>query len=238
MTISLKLEEAKRDYYRRRAKEEGFRSRAAFKLLQLNEKYNLFRTNSAVVDIGAAPGGWLEVASKVIGDRGLAVGVDLVKVKPVAKNVKILQEDITSSTFPKRLREALGRGKADCVLADLSPKLSGIWDMDHFRQIELCHKVVDILPETLAAGGSCVMKAFHGGELDSLIKRLRASFKRLDIAKPDASRKESSEVYLVSTGFSGQVPPRESEVPKAERQYAPPADSNEYALQDDRLPEV
>jgi 23S rRNA (uridine2552-2'-O)-methyltransferase len=135
------------------------------------------------------------------------------------------------------LREALGRSKADCVLADLSPKLSGIWDMDHFRQIELCQKVVDILPEILAEGGSCVMKAFHGGELDALIKRLRASFKRLDIAKPDASRKESSEVYLVSTEFNGQVPPRPNEAQEGEHLYEEPEDSDEYVLQDDRLPE-
>src|SRR5579875_2526176 len=234
----MKLEQAKRDYYRRRAKEEGYRSRAAFKLLQLNEKYHMFRANSSVVDIGAAPGGWLEVASKVIGGRGLAVGVDLVKVKPLGKNVKILQEDITSDTFPDRLREALGRSRADCVLADLSPKLSGIWDMDHFKQIELCHKVLDILPETLVQGGSCVMKAFHGAELDSLIKRLRNSFERLEISKPEASRKESSEVYLVALGFKGRVPSRPSEPERSMRPSEPPEGSDAYAPQDDLLPEA
>ncbi|MHB8700861.1 MAG: RlmE family RNA methyltransferase [Nitrososphaerales archaeon] len=234
----MKLDEAKRDYYRRRAKEEGYRSRAAFKLIQLNEKYRLFRANSAVVDIGAAPGGWLEVASQIIGERGLAVGVDLVMIDPVGKNVKTMQEDITSSTFPERLQVALGKSRADCVLADLSPKLSGIWDMDHFKQIELCQKVVDILPETLAMGGSCVMKAFHGAELDALIQRLRKSFERLEVAKPDASRKESSEVYLVATGFKGLVPERQSESPSEAHLSEPPVDLDESVQLDDRLPEA
>ncbi|MHB8566557.1 MAG: RlmE family RNA methyltransferase [Nitrososphaerales archaeon] len=232
------MDEAKRDYYRRRAKEEGYRSRAAFKLIQLNEKYRLFRANSAVVDIGAAPGGWLEVASQIIGERGLAVGVDLVMIDPVGKNVKTMQEDITSSTFPERLQVALGKSRADCVLADLSPKLSGIWDMDHFKQIELCQKVVDILPETLAMGGSCVMKAFHGAELDALIQRLRKSFERLEVAKPDASRKESSEVYLVATGFKGLVPERQSESPSEAHLSEPPVDLDESVQLDDRLPEA
>ncbi len=186
----MRLEEAKRDHFRKLAKAEGYRSRAAFKLKQINDKYHLIRANSSVVDIGCAPGGWLEVASEIVGDRGRVVGVDMVAVKSLGrKNVRILREDITSKDFFDKLKTELGKSKADCVLADLSPKLSGIWDMDHFRQIELCHKVVDMLPELLVENGSCVMKAFHGADLDSLIRRLRESFRRVDVSKPAGEQK-------------------------------------------------
>ena len=235
----MRLDEAKRDHFRKLAKAEGYRSRAAYKLKQINDKYHLIRTNSSVVDIGCAPGGWLEVASEIVGERGRVVGVDMVGVKSLdRKNVRVLKEDITSMGFFDKLKTELGKSKADCVLADLSPKLSGIWDMDHFRQIELCHKVVDMLPELLVENGSCVMKAFHGSDLGTLILRLRASFGRLDVSKPEASRKESSEVYLVSTQFKGLVPARQSvsqeEAPKSES----PEDSDEFVLQDDLLREA
>ena len=232
----MRLEEAKRDLYRRKAKEEGYRSRAAFKLLQLNDKYILIKPGYSVVDIGSAPGGWLEVASELVGQRGLVVGVDLVPVKPVGKNVKIIQEDISSEEFPAKLAASLGRGgKADCILADLSPKLSGIWDMDHFKQIELCHKVLDLLPDTLVRDGSCVLKAFHGSELEALVKRLRQSFSNVDVSKPSASRNESSEVYLVSVGFTGRVPSRSSEAQEQGSQSVARSDSDEYGWQSDRL---
>ncbi len=171
-----------------------------------------------------------------VGERGLVVGVDISPVKTIGKkNVKILQEDITSLDFITKLCDVMGKGKADCILADLSPKLSGIWDMDHFKQIELCHKVVDLLPETLALDGSNVVKAFHGAELDTLIKRLRGSFERVEISKPEASRSESSEVYLVSMGFKGQVPSRPTESREVEHQSERHSDSDEYDWQSDRL---
>ena len=108
--------------------------------------------------------------------------------------------------------------------------------MDHFKQIELCHKVVDMLPETLTLDGANVVKAFHGSELDQLIKRLKGSFSRVEISKPEASRSESSEVYLVSMGFKGKVPSRPSESQEVERPSEQPQDSNEFDWQSDRLP--
>jgi len=231
----LRLEEARRDLYRRKAKEEGYRSRAAYKLLQMNNKYKIIRPGFGVLDIGAAPGGWLEVASKLVGPRGIVVGADLVRIKPVGKNVKTIETDVLSPEFPAQVHSILGRGKADVVLADMSPKLSGIWDMDHFKQIELCQKVVDLLPDILAQGGSNIMKAFHGAELDSLTKRLRNSFSRLEISKPEASRNESSEVYLVALGFTGTVPSRSSEAPEEASPSSPRLDSAESDWQSDRL---
>ncbi len=214
----MKLEQAKRDYYRRRAKEEGFRSRAAYKLQQMNNKYRLMHRGSKVVDIGCAPGGWLQVASKLVDNVGVVVGVDLDKVEPLSKNTITLQDSITSEGFLDRLKAALRKDKADLVLADLSAKLSGIWDIDHFRQIDLCMKVIDLLPEILEEKGSLVMKAFQGDELDNLVRRLKQSFSRLEISKPNASRKESSEIYLVGLGFKGTVPERQVEHAELEPQ--------------------
>jgi 23S rRNA (uridine2552-2'-O)-methyltransferase len=207
----MRLEQAKRDYYRRRAREEGYRSRAAFKLKQMNNKYHLMRRGSKVIDIGSAPGGWAQVSSEIVGTVGQVIGVDLEPVKSISKNTILLQEDISSSTALESITNALHGDKADLVLADLSPKLSGIWDMDHFKQIDLCNSVIDILPSILRVDGSCLMKAFQGAELQGLVKRLKESFERIDISKPNASRKESSEVYLVALGFSGQVPKQHSE---------------------------
>jgi 23S rRNA (uridine2552-2'-O)-methyltransferase len=203
--------------------------------MQINQKYRLIRAGHRVVDIGSAPGGWLEVASKLVGEEGVVVGVDIVRVKPVGKNVIIILEDIESPDFPDKLHAALGRGNADCVLADLSPKLSGIWDMDNFKQIELCHKVVDLLPETLVRGGSTAIKAFHGRELEPLIKRLRSSFSRVEVSKPDASRNVSSEVYLVSIDFNGKVEPRSFEDLPQEHQNEQRSDLVESDMQSDRL---
>ena len=231
----MRLDEAKRDHFRKRAKEEGYRSRAAFKILQINQKYKLFGERDRVIDIGSAPGGWLEVASKEVGPDGLVIGVDLVAVKPVGKNVKILRADITSPDFLEKLHYALGKGHSDSVIADLSPKVSGIWEMDQFRQIDLCHKVVDLLPSILVRSGSTVMKAFQGEELDSLVKRLKKSFARVEVSKPSASRSESSEVYLVSMDFSGQVAPRFSEAPEEEHPSGPRSGSDESDLPSDRL---
>jgi 23S rRNA (uridine2552-2'-O)-methyltransferase len=223
----LRLEQAKRDHYRKRAHEEGYRSRAAFKLKQMNEKYGFMKKASRVVDIGSAPGGWLQVSSEIVGRTGIVVGVDLEAVKPLSKNVKILQSDVAAPEFAGLVASSLGNSKADCVLADLSPKLSGIWDMDHYKQIDLCMKVVDLLPKILENGGSCVMKAFQGDQLNSLVQRLKKSFQRFEISKPDASRKESSEVYLVSLGFSGQVPERPPEESQSERRFEVPLSSVE-----------
>jgi 23S rRNA (uridine2552-2'-O)-methyltransferase len=208
----LRLEEAKRDYYRRRAKEEGYRSRAAFKLKEMNNKYHIMGRGSKVVDIGCAPGGWLQVSSELVGTVGQVIGVDLQPVHSVGKNTTIFQDDITSPEVTQKILRELRGDKAGIVLADLSPKLSGIWDMDHYKQIDLCNTVLDFLPSMLKEGGACVMKAFHGDELQGLIERLKKSFNRVEISKPNASRKESSEVYLVGLGFSGQVPERHPEV--------------------------
>ncbi len=231
----MRLEEAKRDHYRKLAREQGYRSRASYKLIQINRKYRLIRPGAKVVDVGCAPGGWLEVSSELVGTKGLVVGVDIVPVKPVGSNVRILRDDVSADGFGERLIEALGKGKADCVLADLSPKLSGVWDVDHFRQMELCNKVVDMYGQILVLEGSSVMKAFQGNELSELMTRLKASFSRVEISKPEASRKQSSEVYLVGLGFTGRVVSGETEPLLQKHQSELHSDLDGYDWQSDRL---
>ncbi len=228
----MRLDQAKRDHYRKRAREEGYRSRAAFKLRQMNDKYHFMKRDSRVVDIGCAPGGWLQISAEVVGRTGMIVGVDLDQVEPLSKNVNILVDDVTSPGFADRLLTTFGNSKVNCVLADLSPKLSGIWDMDHYKQIDLNMCVVDLLPEILETGGASVMKAFQGDQLESLIQRLKKSFQRVEISKPDASRKESSEVYLVSLGFTGQVLARPTEESQSAHQSEEPLDLVESDWQD------
>jgi 23S rRNA (uridine2552-2'-O)-methyltransferase len=223
----MRLEEAKRDYYRKQAKEQGYRSRAAFKLQQMNNKYHFMRRGSKVLDLGCAPGGWLQVSSNLVGNVGQVIGVDLVPVKSVAKNTIIIQDDIASTTMINKIADAMRGDKADIVLADLSPKLSGIWDMDHYKQIDLCFNVMDILPSVLKIGGSSVMKAFQGGELTELVKMMKISFSRVDISKPNASRKESSEVYLVGLDFTGLVQRQHLEERTASHPSATHSDSDE-----------
>lgn len=223
----MRLEEAKRDYYRKQAREQGYRSRAAFKLQQINNKYHLMGRGSKVVDIGCAPGGWLQVSSMLVGNVGQVVGVDVAPVKAVAKNTTILQEDIASASAAEKITGAMRGSMADVVLADLSPKLSGIWDMDHYKQIDLCNTVVALLPSVLEVGGSCVVKAFEGGELRGFVERMSNSFSRVEISKPNASRKESSEVYLVGIRFNGRVQEQSREEPPSLHPSAPHSDSNE-----------
>jgi len=221
----LRPDEAKREYYRRRAREEGYRSRAAYKLKQMNQRFHFLRFGSVVVDIGAAPGGWLEVVSQTVGSRGKVIGVDLDPIEALPNsNVVVFQDDVTSPGFAERIENEIGKGKADCVLADLSPKLSGVWDMDHYKQIDLCHSVMDMLPEILDLNGSIVMKAFQGNELSDLIQRLKLSFAKFEISKPEASRKQSSEVYLFARGFKGRVAKRETEDEEEKHQYEEPSD--------------
>jgi 23S rRNA (uridine2552-2'-O)-methyltransferase len=231
----MRLEQAKRDYYRRLAKEKGFRSRAAFKLQQINNKYQIIQKGSKVLDIGAAPGGWLQVSSMLVGDHGFVLGVDLNPVESPAKNTATVQLDVSSRDFPEKIVTELAGDKADCVLADLSPQLSGIWDIDHFRQIDLCMNVIDLFPVILVPRGSAVMKAFQGNELRQLIERMKSSFERVEISKPNASRKESSEIYLVGLRFTGRVPPRQSEEHRLEHESEGRTGSDESDWTDSRL---
>ncbi|MEM3437297.1 MAG: RlmE family RNA methyltransferase, partial [Nitrososphaerales archaeon] len=157
----MKIDQAKKDYYRRIAKKEGYRSRATFKLMQIDKKYHIFKKKQIVVDFGCAPGGWLQYISKAIGSEGFALGIDLKRVEPIGSNVEILMADVNDESIKDKIMSKL-RKKADVVTSDLSPNVSGIWELDVAKQIDLTSKVVDILPFILKEGGHAIMKVFQG----------------------------------------------------------------------------
>jgi 23S rRNA (uridine2552-2'-O)-methyltransferase len=184
------------DPYVAAAKQQGWRSRAAFKLLELDERFRLIRRGARVVDLGAAPGGWTQVAVQ----RGArVVGVDLLAMDPVAGAV-VLQGDFTEDSVQERLLSELG-GKADLVLSDMAPNTTGHVATDHLRIMALAEAAADFAIGTLAEGGGFVAKVFQGGAERVLLDRLKRQFASVRHAKPPASRKESSELYVVATGF-------------------------------------
>jgi 23S rRNA (uridine2552-2'-O)-methyltransferase len=184
------------DPFVRKAKEQGYRSRAAFKLLEINEKANFLRPGALVVDLGAAPGGWSQVAAEKVGARGRVVAIDLLPIAPIT-GVTVLRADFRE----KILDEQLAGAKADAVLSDLSPNLSGIPGVDQARALELLLSAMDFCRRNLRPEGVFVAKAFHGEAFEELVSRLKNEFTRVKVIKPTASRGESAETYVVSRGL-------------------------------------
>ncbi len=195
------LRERKYDTYHRRAKEDGFRSRATYKLFQISKPHDLIKTGDVVVDLGSFPGGWIQGARILVGEEGFVLGVDLKPIKAFSwSNVKILLGDITRLEEGE-IREKLPR-KADVVVSDVSPNLSGIWEVDHARQMELARKSVELARVLLRRGGNLLVKAFQGESFKELLDEVKARFRSVKIVKPKASRKRSAEVYIVARGFN------------------------------------
>ena len=184
------------DPYVRAAKQAGWRSRAAFKLIELDDRFHLLRPGLRVLDLGAAPGGWTQVAAQ----RGAkVVGLDLLPVDPIPGATLIVGDFHDKAVLPQ-LRDALG-GPADLVLSDLAPNTSGHPATDHLRIVALAELALDFAVEALAEGGAFVAKVFQGGSEREMMQRMRRHFAQVRHAKPPASRKESSELYVVAQGF-------------------------------------
>lgn len=196
----MKLDQAKRDYYRRLAREQGYTSRAAYKLLEAVRKYRLIRRGDRVIDLGAAPGGWVQVASEAVGPSGVVIGVDLSPIELDLANVRTFQMDINDASLPGLIRETLVPATADVLLSDISPNISGAWDLDHYRQVELVLRSLQLGDEFLGVGGNAMLKVFEGERFGEVRKEAGRRFKTVTIMKPQASRKESSEIYLVCLG--------------------------------------
>ena len=195
----MRLADARRDQYRRLAKDQGYRARSAYKLLQMNRSYNIIKKGDKVVDLGCAPGGWLQVAMKEVGSSGKVIGVDLKSVTPVA-GATILQGSIENPNVLSKIAEILGC-KADVILSDMAPNVSGVWDIDHARQISLSTIALGFAQQVLRVGGSSVFKIFEGEMLKEFKSELRKSFGKVLLSKPSASRQESSELYIVCLDF-------------------------------------
>lgn len=191
------IQERKRDYYYRKAKEEKYRSRATYKLFQAIEKYHFIKNGDVVVDLGAAPGGWVQAARKIVGSRGFVLGVDLKPVEPFPRsNVRTIIGDINEQETLEQILSMLPR-KADVVISDASPNISGIWEVDHARQIDLAHQSLKIALETLRPLGNFFVKVFEGDLLVDFINKVKRHFEVVRIIKPKASRAKSSEIFVL-----------------------------------------
>lgn len=195
------LRERKRDFYYRKAKRMDYRSRASFKLMQIDERFHIIPKGGAVADLGAAPGGWLQVAQERVGPKGRVVGVDLQHIEPL-EGVATIRGDITRPETVERLKELLG-GKADTILSDMSPSISGSYSLDHARSVELCTHALNFARQTLKPGGNLVMKIFEGDMMGDFLGEVRKSFSTVKLHSPQASRSSSSEIYIIARGFKG-----------------------------------
>ena len=190
-----------RDSYYKKAKQEGYRSRAAYKLLELQQRYRLLKPGDAVVDLGAAPGGWLQVAAKIVGQNGKIIGVDLQTIEPFReRNIILLQGDMARNEIQEQIK-ALLNGPADCVLSDLAPKLSGVRDADIACCLELNQAALDVAIQLLRPSGSLLIKSFISDDLHGFTAELKKYFSAVQRTKPDATRQGSSEFYFYAKGF-------------------------------------
>ncbi len=189
------------DRYFQKAKAEGYRARSAYKLLQIQEKFHILRKGQVIVDLGAAPGSWSQVAAEIVGDTGLVIAVDLQAIAPIP-GVATLQGDITAPDVQVRIARATG-GLVDVVLSDAAPNTSGIRERDHALSVELVEAAFAVARQSLKPGGCFVAKVFEGEDIPRLLAQLRQHFALVKPHYPPATRQESREVFLVCRGFKG-----------------------------------
>ena len=214
------VNERHHEYYYKLAKKEGYRSRASYKLIQLDEKFSIIREGDSVVDLGACPGGWSQVAYALAGEEGKVIGVDLRYIHPL-EGVEFIIGDITEDSTMVRLLDMVG-GKVDVVLSDMAPNIAGHYSTDHARSVELCEYAVDVCDRILKKNGKLAMKVFMGDMFYSLERKLKARFRKVTVTSPAASRPTSSEVYVVCSGFLGAhnvEPVREIKEEKKEPEF-------------------
>jgi 23S rRNA (uridine2552-2'-O)-methyltransferase len=194
------------DIYVKSAKEDGFYARSAYKLVEINEKYRLLKPNTKVIDLGAAPGSWSQVVAKTIFSKSskgsTLICLDLLDIKPIP-NASLLKGDFTDAAVQNQISEILNGEKADVILSDMAPNTTGNANVDHLRIMDLVEQTYNFAINHLAKDGSFVAKVFAGGTESQLLAKIKQSFAKVNHFKPDASRKESKEIYLVATGFRG-----------------------------------
>jgi len=196
----MRLQEAKHDLYRRLAKDRGYRSRAAFKLMEINHSFHIINRGMLVVDLGCAPGGWLQVARMFVGGQGRVLGVDKRIVMPLP-NVEVIEGSVDDNSLAQKILSTMGR-KVNLLLSDLAPNITGIWQLDHTRQIALTENAISVMGTILAKNGNAVFKVFEGNMLNEVRDYLKVKFNKVRLSKPKASKKSSSEIYLVCLGYN------------------------------------
>lgn len=191
----------RRDYFYRKAREEGYRSRAAFKLKQINERFNIIRRGDTVVDLGAAPGGWLQVAKELSG--GKVIGVDMLPIEEI-EGVETIKGDIRLDATVERIREKIKKG-ADAVICDAAPSLSGNWSYDHARSIDLASSALECARKLLKPEGRFAVKVFQGDMFPEFLNKVRRHFARVQAFTPKATRKQSAEIYVIGKRLLSDV---------------------------------
>lgn len=197
----MKLLDARRDLYRRLAHQEGYRSRAAYKLKELNLSYRIIGPGFSVLDLGCSPGGWTQVALELAGNRGKVMGVDKAFVEEIP-NAHIIRGDIEDESIVESIFDYFG-GKINAVICDISPQITGTWSMDHGRQISLNYAASKIMDHVLARKGNALFKVFDGEYSNEFRDYMKKKFAKVQLKKPKASRRTSSELYHVCLGYLG-----------------------------------
>ena len=192
--------EKKREHYYKKAKQTGYRARSAFKLLQINNKFNIIKKNDLVIDLGAAPGGWSQVAKQIVGENGTVVGIDLSSIKAI-EGIVFLQGDMTQEESINRLRKVIGDREVDVIISDMSPNISGNYSIDQACSVFLCEQALKTAKILLKKNGNFICKIFEGEDLKDILEKIKSMFITIKQFNPPASRKTSSEVYIIAKSF-------------------------------------
>jgi 23S rRNA (uridine2552-2'-O)-methyltransferase len=196
--------EKKNEHFYQKAKQVGYRARSAFKLQQIQNKFHVITKDALVVDLGAAPGGWSQVAKELVGTNGIVIGVDLSFIRPL-ENIRFLQGDVTKPETIERIKELMGGRNADVVISDMSPDISGNYSVDQARSAWLCDCALHTAQQLLRPGGHFICKIFEGEDTPSFLKKVQQQFLVVKTFSPEASRKSSSEVYIIAKSFKNPL---------------------------------
>ncbi|WP_339546361.1 23S rRNA (uridine(2552)-2'-O)-methyltransferase RlmE [Pseudomonas sp. RA_35y_Pfl2_P32] len=191
------------DPYVKQAQKDGYRSRASYKLLEVQEKYKLIRPGMTVVDLGAAPGGWSQVTSRLIGGQGRLIASDILEMDSIP-DVTFIQGDFTQDAVLAQILEAVGNSPVDLVISDMAPNMSGTPEVDMPKAMFLCELALDLAARILKPGGNFVIKVFQGEGFDAYVKDARRKFDKVQMIKPDSSRGSSREQYMLAWGYRGR----------------------------------
>jgi 23S rRNA (uridine2552-2'-O)-methyltransferase len=193
-------QEKKKEYFYNEAKRRGYRSRSAFKLKQIQNKFKIIKKTDFVLDLGAAPGGWSQVTNEIVGGKGRIIGIDILHIKPI-NNIEFLLGDITEKSTIMKIINIAGENQFDVILSDMSPNISGNYSIDHAKSIHLCKKSLKLVDILLKTNGNFLCKIFMGEEFEEFLNFFKNKFRNVKIFSPPASRKSSSEIYLIGKKF-------------------------------------
>ena len=192
--------EKKKEHFYKQAKQVGYRARSAFKLQQIQNRFHLIPKDGIVLDLGAAPGGWCQVAKELVGTQGMVIGVDLSSIKPF-EDIQFLQGDVTKTETLGQIKDLMNGKKADVILSDMSPDISGNYSVDQARSVWLCESALHVVTQLLQPGGHFICKIFEGEDTKAFIEKVKHQFMVVKTFSPEATRKSSSEVYIIAKSF-------------------------------------